>query len=89
MRKSILSLLLLATSILGAQAQTAENLDSKYAKDFLPVGMQAPDFTLKKAKEDQPALIPTKKAQSTVLDATYCSTSGRHGVVTAARKSLP
>ena len=56
MRKSILSLLLLATSILGAQAQTAENLDSKYAKDFLPVGMQAPDFTLKKAKEDQPAL---------------------------------
>lgn len=56
MKKTILSLLLLATGILGAQAQNTEDLDTKYAKDFLPVGMQAPNFILKKAKDDAPEL---------------------------------
>lgn len=56
MKKTILSWLLLAIGILGAQAQTNEELDSKYTKGLLPIGTEAPDFNLKKAKDDQPAL---------------------------------
>ena len=59
MKKIILSLLLLATTVLGAQAQstaTAEDLDAKYTQGLLPVGTEAPDFICKKAKDGNPAI---------------------------------
>ena len=48
--------MLLAVGLLGAQAQGTEDLDAKYTKGLLPVGTTAPDFVIKKAKENQPAL---------------------------------
>lgn len=56
MKRTILSLMLLAVGLLGAQAQGTEDLDAKYTKGLLPVGTTAPDFVIKKAKENQPAL---------------------------------
>ena len=56
MKKTIFSLLLLAVCSLGASAQSADDLDAKYTQGLLKVGTQAPDFVLKKAKADQPAL---------------------------------
>lgn len=56
MKKTILSLMLLAAGWLGAQAQGTEDPDAKYTQGLLPVGTQAPDFVIKKAKEDSPAL---------------------------------
>ena len=56
MKKTIFSLLLLAVCSLGATAQSADDLDAKYTQGLLKVGTQAPDFVLKKAKADQPAL---------------------------------
>ena len=59
MKKTILSLMLLAVGLLGAQAQQAQSnddLDAKYTQGLLPVGTQAPDFVLRKAKDDAPAI---------------------------------
>ena len=56
MKRTILSLMLLAVGLLGAQAQGTEDLDAKYTKGLLPAGTTAPDFVIKKAKENQPAL---------------------------------
>lgn len=56
MKKTILSLLLLAGFTCGTYAQGTEDPDVKYTKGLLSVGTQAPDFVLKKAKADQPAL---------------------------------
>ena len=49
MRKTIFSLLLLAIGIMGAQAQSNEELDAKYTQGLLPVGTEAPDFVVKKS----------------------------------------
>ena len=71
MKKTIFSLLLLAVCSLGASAQSADDLDAKYTQGLLKVGTQAPDFVLKKAKADQPALClltaPIRKAHCCVL----------------------
>lgn len=72
MKKTIFSLLLLAVCSLGASAQSADELDAKYTQGLLKVGTQAPDFVLKKAKADQPALFclltaPIRKAHCCVL----------------------
>lgn len=56
MKKTILSLMLLTMGWLGAQAQEAEDLDAKYTQGLLAVGTEAPDFVVKKAKEDSPAI---------------------------------
>lgn len=52
-------MLLLAATALGAQAQntaSAEDLDAKYTQGLLKVGTEAPDFTIKKAKDESPAI---------------------------------
>lgn len=61
MKKILLPLLLLAIGNIGAQAQAPtaqeqQELEAKYTKDLLPVGTMAPDFVIKKAKENNPAL---------------------------------
>ena len=56
MKKTILSLMLLTMGWLGAQAQETEDLDAKYTQGLLAVGTEAPDFVVKKAKEDAPAI---------------------------------
>ncbi len=62
MKKIILSLLLIATTVMGAQAQASQDPDSLYAKGLLSIGNEAPTF---------PAL---KKGTWVVLDfwATWC-----------------
>lgn len=56
MKKTIMSLMLLAVGLLGAHAQSNDELDAKYTFGLLSVGTQAPDFVLKKAKDDEPAV---------------------------------
>lgn len=53
MKKIILSIALLASTSIGALAQstaTAEELEAKYTQGLLPVGTEAPDFTIKDEK---------------------------------------
>ena len=87
MKKTIFSLLLLAVCSLGASAQSADDLDAKYTQGLLKVGTQAPDFVLKKAKADQPALslspcdsrdtrLPRSRALPNSQDATMCLPDG-------------
>lgn len=56
MKKTILSLILLTMGLMGVQAQETEDLDAKYTQGLLAVGSEAPDFVVKKAKEDSPAI---------------------------------
>lgn len=59
MKKIFLSLLLLAVTAIGAKAQntiSAEDLDAKYTQGLLPIGTEAPDFVLRKAKSEDPML---------------------------------
>lgn len=61
MKKTLLPLLLLALGSIGAQAQVSttqdsQELEAKYTKDLLPEGSEAPNFILKKAKENAPEL---------------------------------
>lgn len=56
MKKTMLSLMLLAIGWLGALAQNTEDLDAKYTQGLLKVGTKAPDFILKKAKDANPAI---------------------------------
>lgn len=93
MKRTILSLMLLAVGLLGAQAQGTEDLDAKYTKGLLPVGTTAPDFVIKKAKENQPALSLSdyrthQEVHSNVRVATFSSTFGQLGVLTVARRYL-
>lgn len=49
----------MATTALGSQAQstaTEEDLDSKYTQGLLPVGTEAPDFTVQNAENGVPAV---------------------------------
>lgn len=93
MKRTILSLMLLAVGLLGAQAQGTEDLDAKYTKGLLPVGTTAPDFVIKKAKENQPALSLSdyrthQEGSLHVRVATFSSTFGQLGVLTVARRYL-
>lgn len=46
MNKTILTFFFLTFGLITLQAQEAEDLDAKYAKDLLSVGTEAPDFTI-------------------------------------------
>lgn len=59
MKKIFLSLILLTVAVIGAKAQnttSAEDLDAKYTQGLLPIGTEAPDFVLRKAKSEDPML---------------------------------
>lgn len=56
MKKTILTLVLLAMSIGGVQAQQTDDADAKYTQGLLSVGTEAPDFIIKNAKNEIPAV---------------------------------
>lgn len=55
MRKTFLSLLLLATFAIGAHAQS-QDTNVQYTKNLLPIGAPAPDFVIKKASSESSAI---------------------------------
>lgn len=61
MKKTMMSLLLLAMGWLGATAQDTEDLEAKYTKDLLPVGTMAPDFAVKTV-DDSAVMLSSYRA---------------------------
>lgn len=69
MKKTFLSLLLLATFAFGAHAQP-QDTNAQYTKNLLPTGTSAPDFMIKKANDESPAIMLSTYSTHTDADGT-------------------